>query len=362
MVYKQLYTKRNKIEFLSTKGFEEYKEEKEQGGFMNLKYKNTYYLPSGRVFVLETEDGFKIECTEMRDVAVDGKLHADVRNSLDPHVIWKHLIDYKDKWLLTVSTEKGCTHCCKFCDVAKIGYHGSLSTEEIAGQIRFLLNATPYVTETKKAKIGFARMGEPSHNLHNVLTVMKNLDNIAKEMNRNIRWLPCFNSILPRKTREGLTGFDVIDRVLDIKENYFDGLLHFQISVNSTDEQQRRKLFGGANILTVEEIVEYINKHKIKNRTITLNIIVMQGIQIDIDYLEKIGLNGEKFTVKLIPLNNTINAQLNRLKTYANYENYENLVELAEKFESRGIPVIYDAIAKCEEAGLCCGQLVQIFA
>jgi len=326
-----------------------------------LKYKNAFYLPSGRIFLLETKDGFKIECTEMRDVAVDGKLHKNVRNSTDPHVIWNHLVDYKDKWLLTVSTQKGCTHKCHYCDVADLGFHGNLSADEIAGQIEFLLDATPYMKETQKAKIGFARMGEPAHNLINVLDVIRSLNYISNEMDRKINWLPCFNSILPRKTSQGISGFDVIDRVLETKEKYYDGFLHFQISVNSTDEQKRKELFNGADVLSIEEIVKYINKQDIKNRTITLNFIVMQDVPIDIDYLENIGLNGDKFAVKLIPLNNTINAQNNDLHTYANYNNYEDLVSLSNKFKSKGIPVIYDAIAKCEEAGLCCGQLVQKF-
>ena len=326
-----------------------------------LKFKNAFYLPSGRVFLLETGDGFGIECTEMRDVAVDGKLHKDVRTSNDPHVIWNHLVDYKDKWLLTVSTQKGCNHKCQYCDVANLGFHGNLSVTEIQDQIKFLLESTPYMTKTQKAKIGFARMGEPAHNLYNVLASVLSLYDISKSMNRDITWLPCFNSILPRKTYEGLTGYDVIDNVLDVKENWYDGFLHFQISVNSTDENKRKELFGGADVLTIEEIIRYINKQNIKNRTVTLNFIVMKGVPIDVNYLSKIGLNGEKFAVKLIPLNNTVNAGEHSLETYANYNNYEELIVLSEKFKEKGVPVIYDAIAKCEEAGLCCGQLAQIY-
>jgi hypothetical protein len=73
------------------------------------------------------------------------------------------------------------------------------------------------------------------------------------------------------------------------------------------------------------------------------------------------GLNGEKFTVKLIPLNKTDNAEANNLETTANYSNYEKLARLGEKFKQQGVPAVVDAIAKCEEAGLCCGQLAQIY-
>ena len=53
----------------------------------------------------------------------------------------------------------------------------------------------------------------------------------------------CFNSILPRKTIEGKTGFDVIDKVINLKEKTYDGFLNFQISCNSTDENVRKKRF-----------------------------------------------------------------------------------------------------------------------
>lgn len=326
-----------------------------------LTFKNACYLPSGRVFLYETDDHYLIESTEMRDVAVDGKLHNEVRNSLDPHVIWNHLVPYQKKWLLTVSTQKGCTHNCKFCDVAPLPFNGNLSECEIVDQIKNILINTPYVTKCDKVKIGFARMGEPSHNLDNVLNAMKLLYTISESLNRDFVWLPCFNSILPQKTMNGLSGFDVIDRVVEIKEKHFNGNLHFQISCNSTDEQLRSNLFGGAKVLSIEDVIKYFNSIKTTHRTITLNFIVMKGVEVSVDKLKKMGLTGDKFAVKLIPLNNTNNSVDNQLETYANYNNYDDLVLLAEQFKQAGIPVIYDAIAKCEEAGLCCGQLAQIF-
>lgn len=326
-----------------------------------MKFRDAYYLPSGRVFLLNTEDDYPIECTEMRDVSVEGKEHWEVRSSQDPHVVWNHLKPYEEKWLLTVSTQKGCVHKCQFCDVADLRFGGNLTQQEIEDQVRFILEATPYVTKSGKVKIGFARMGEPSHNIENVLGAMKNLPKISKEMGRDFKWLPCFNSILPRKLIGGGTGFDVMDEVIGVKEGDFRGFLHFQISCNSTNEDVRKKLFGGAEVIPLNEIINYLNKKEITNRTVTLNFIVMKGVPVDADYLMRLGLNKKKFTVKLIPLNQTQNASQNNLKTFANYENYDDLVKLGESFRRHGIPVVIDAIAKCEEAGLCCGQLAHIF-
>lgn len=325
-----------------------------------MELKNVFYLPSGRVFLYDI-DGYLIECTEMRDVKIESKEHQEVREATDPRIIWKHLVPYEEKWLLTVSTQKGCPYTCKFCDVGNLPFKGNLSAGKIMDQVSDLIWNTPYVTESKKVKIGFARMGEPAHNLDNVLYAIKCLPHLSNECGKNFNWLPCFNSILPTKTIENYTGFEVIDKVIDMKEKVYNGFLHFQISCNSTDENQRKELFGGAEVLHLNEIIEYINKKEITNRTITLNFIVMKGIEVDIEKLKKFGLNKEKFVVKLIPLNKTLNSEKYGLKTYANYNNYEKLLKLKNEFEKAGIPVVVDSIAKCEEAGLCCGQLAQIF-
>jgi len=319
-----------------------------------MKIENVMYLPSGRIFLTRTKDDYLIESTEMRDVTIDGKLHEEVRNTQDPHVIWKHLVPYENKWLLTVSTQKGCVHNCKFCDVAKLPFLGNLEAKEIEDQIVNLLISTPYVKKCLKAKIGFARMGEPAWNLTNVLDVMGRLPDISRSLGRDFTWLPCFNTILPRQA-------DCIDQVLEMKEAIYNGFLHFQISCNSTDENMRKDLFGGADVLTIEEVIGRINRSKITNRTVTLNFIVMEGVEVSVEKLRAIGLNREKFSVKLIPLNATLNAQEHDLKTYANYSNYDKLLNLKKEFNEAGIPVVVDAIAKCEEAGLCCGQLAQIF-
>lgn len=158
------------------------------------------------------------------------------------------------------------------------------------------------------------------------------------------------------------SGEDIVNKVLDLKENFCDGMLHFQISCNSTDENVRKKLFGGADVLPLENIIKIVNDYpEINNRTITFNFIVMENVPIDVNYLMKLGLNPDRFAVKLIPLNNTINAKENNLETKFNYSTYDALKKYADKFKTEGIPVVYDAVAKCENSGLCCGQLAQLY-
>jgi 23S rRNA (adenine2503-C2)-methyltransferase len=314
------------------------------------------------VIVSKTNDGHFIESTEMRDVTVDGKNHAEVRETFDPKIVWRHLAPIEDKWLLTVSTQVGCTYACKFCDVAQIGFKRNLTADEIDDQIDMLICCTPeimYGTGTRKAKIGFARMCEPMQNLYAVLKVITFL----KERHQGVDWLPCFNSIVPKRIAllngDHLSGLDALKQVLDVKENIHDGRLHLQISVNSTDEKKRQELFNGANVVEVKDIIELVNSHPIHNRTVTLNFIAMQGVEISIEKLMWWRLNPDKFSVKIIPLNVTLNAQKNVLETQFNYSSWDKMKEIEEKFKREGIPVVTDAVAKCEEAALCCGQLVR---
>jgi adenine C2-methylase RlmN of 23S rRNA A2503 and tRNA A37 len=199
-------------------------------------------------------------------------------------------------------------------------------------------------------------MGEPMQNLDAVLGVMQKLNSSIKSPG-HIDWLPCFNTIVPSKVNT-LYGLEALAKVLDVKDD-LGGMMHVQISVNSTDEATRKNLFNGANVVPLKSIIEFINTRKITNRTVTLNFISMKGVEVDLKKLQQYGLDPKKFAVKIIPLNATINATKNVLETEYNYKNVEQLKSLEHQFREAGIPVVTDAVAKCEEAALCCGQLVR---
>ena len=58
----------------------------------------------------------------------------------------------------------------------------------------------------------------------------------------------------------GKSPIDVIrDEVMPTKE-YLDGFMHIQISTNSTNEDERKYLFGGADVVTIEEMKKFIIK------------------------------------------------------------------------------------------------------
>jgi adenine C2-methylase RlmN of 23S rRNA A2503 and tRNA A37 len=315
-------------------------------------------LPSGRIFICKTQDPsgkpYIIESTEMQDVL--GKENPEVLTTDNIELIKKNLVPYEVKWLMTVSTQLGCGYACKFCDVPLIPFRGNLSMDLIMSQIRLIFEQSPNVKRSDKVKIGFARMGEPALNWINVLGAIKQLK--GHDFG-DFRFLPCYNSIVPDRLIHDASPFDILSEVLKIKEVVFEGFLHIQLSVNSTDEDQRTWLFGGAKVIPLRQLIDFFDSKKITDRTITLNFICGDGWQLDIDKLK--GLDPLKFAIKLIPLNETTRGNKYELKPYANYRNFDLLKKRGDEIRNIGLNVVADTIAKCEEAGLCCGQLAHIY-
>jgi 23S rRNA (adenine2503-C2)-methyltransferase len=322
-----------------------------------LVLEDTLELPSGRIFICRMSDPngkpYIVECTEMQDV-----IHRDnpeVLTTDDPELVKKHLKPHAEKWLMTVSTQLGCGYKCHFCDVPLLDFKGNLNVEQILAQVDFIIQNSPHVKESRKAKIGFARMGEPALNWKNVLKAIVYLKN---HQWGNFRFLPCYNSIVPDVKIYGASPFEILERVMAIKEEIFDGFLHLQLSINSTNENQRRWLFGGAKVVPLKELVKFFDQYEITRRTVTLNFICASGWEINSEKLE--GLDPKKFAVKLIPLNKTTRGEQASLKPYANYSNFDLLQQKGEEIQNMGFNVVTDTVAKCEEAGLCCGQLAHI--
>ena len=76
-------------------------------------------------------------------------------------------VDLTEKWVATISTQKGCPMKCKFCDCPKYGFHGNATVEDMCYEIETILQSEE-VAHTDRFNVHFARMGEPTFN-QNVL-------------------------------------------------------------------------------------------------------------------------------------------------------------------------------------------------
>lgn len=119
--------------------------------------------------------------------------------------------------------------------------------------------------------------------------------------------------------------------------------------------EERKYLFGEANVVTIEEMKQAFNNMPNNNRLITLNFICGAGWELDPNKLY--GLDPNVFCVKITPLNITTATKEHGLEDAIQW-NWENMNKIKEKVESCGLKVIVDVAAKAE-LPLCCGNLVQ---
>ncbi|RJR29397.1 MAG: radical SAM protein [Candidatus Latescibacterota bacterium] len=226
-----------------------------------------------RVFVLELADGCLVECAE----------------SVQPPV------PREEKWVLIVSTLKGCPVRCPICDAGG-DYRGKLSTGEILAQIdflvrrRFLDGAVPVA----KFKVQFARMGDPAFN-DDVLAVLRRLPALYDAPGL----VPCISTIAP-KGRERF-----FEELIDIKNAlYSRGRFQMQFSIHSTCESARRRLIP-APVWSFSRIADYGMRFFAQgDRKVVLNFAPARGLPLDPARLSEC-FSREHFAVKLTPINPT---------------------------------------------------------
>ncbi|WP_448536188.1 radical SAM protein [Pseudothermotoga sp.] len=206
-----------------------------------------------------------------------------------------------EKWVLIISTLKGCPVRCKMCDAGGY-YEGTLSEEEMMEQIEYMVRRRfpDGKVASKKFKVQFARVGEPAFN-KDVLIVLERL-----KIHENL--IPCVSTIAPI----GCDSF--FERMLKIKDEHYKGRFQLQFSIHSTDEEQRDQIMP-VKKWSLNEIAEFGERFVRKgDRKITLNFAVSEESILDARKLIET-FSKEKFLVKITPINPTYSALSNNIKS-----------------------------------------------
>lgn len=260
-------------------------------------------------------------------------------------------LNIKEKWVIIISTQVGCPFKCKFCDAGG-NFKRNLNEDEIFAQIYFLINNRfkDGFVETKKFKIQFARIGEPTLNKN----ILKVLEKIPKKIkSKNI--IPSISTIAPSNC------LNFLKNLTEIKDKYYsNGNFQLQFSIHSTDEKKRNWI-SKAKKLSLEEISafgEYFFKEK--DKKITLNFALMAEKDIEIRKIKKI-FSKEKFLIKITPVNPTISAIENKIPSLW-FEDREKIKKISYKLKMEGFEVIESlGELKENEIGSNCGQYIQKF-
>ncbi len=299
-------------------------------------------VPTGNILIVEGEHG-KLECLSLGDYGKQVNL-----NQHKP-VIHTNLLPLTEKWVCTISTQYGCSMGCSFCDVPEVGPGKNATFYDLTGQILTVLRSHPEVTNSKRLNIHFARMGEPTWNP----AVLDCAKWIKDHINPEYTSHPVVSTMMPSRN-EWLKLF--IHTWMRIKNRIYGGEAGLQLSINSTDEQERRDMFHG-NALSLPNIAKTMDGIIPLGRKITLNFAIA-GWTIDpcvlLDYFSP-----ELYIIKLTPMHKTLSAIRSEIQTTGDYTTHYPYEEDAKRLSDAGYDVLTFIASREEDLGrITCGNAI----
>ena len=272
-----------------------------------------------------------------------------------------------EKWVVTLSTQYGCVRKCRCCDVPNIKFKGNATFEDLQTQLFNAISLFPNVKYTERLNIHFARMGEGILN-EDVFRFSKWLAMEKCEFTRQTGLSvevihPVLTTSLP-KTRI------IKQRIFDwlrIKNFNYNGQAGLQLSINSTNEEQRKFIFGD-DTFTLEEVSEIFTSARGQNcyeeafpllgRKICLNFAYATGNEVDADKLAKL-FDPQYFMCKITPIHNNNACTENKIETVGGYDSWEPYQKVEEDLKKAGFDVLTFVPSFDEEEGLVtCGNLI----
>lgn len=264
-------------------------------------------------------------------------------------VVHTKLLPLEEKWVVTISTQYGCSMGCEFCDVPEVGPGTNATFNDLIKQVLTGLHLHPEVKATKRLNIHFARMGEPTWN-PNVLDATKWLkDHVDKEYKIH----PVVSTMMP-KNNLWLKVF--IHTWMRIKNRLLEGEAGLQLSINSTDEKERARMFNnnGSTLFDIYKIMEGITP---LGRKITLNFAIAD-YTIDPEVLLQY-FDPDNYVIKLTPMHKTKTAVEHGIKTEGDYTTIYPYKEIEQKLKDAGYDVLVFIASEYEDMGrITCGNAI----
>lgn len=261
-------------------------------------------------------------------------------------------VDLTEKWVATISTQKGCSMKCKFCDVHKYGFYGNVSAKDMAYQIETILQNED-IDHTERFNVHFARMGEPTYNWEVIKFIKDDLKPLVDKHIKADTIHPVISTMLPR-ANSNIVSF--ILTFCDIKNNLYDGEAGLQFSINSTDDKQREEQFSGLS-MNLNEISALAKALPMpRGRKYTLNFAITKDTILDAKKLSEL-FEKEKFIVKITPIHETHSAIENNFDVSTSYEDYDVYRDFEKPLVEEGWDVIVFVPSKEEDSDrITCGN------
>lgn len=288
-------------------------------------------VPTGNILIVKGEKG-KLECLSIGDYGKEKNLKADflgLKKEING-VPNGDIIPLTEKWVITISTQYGCSMNCNFCDVPEVGKGINATFNDLIKQVITGIHLHPEVKTTKRLNIHFARMGEPTWN-PNVIDATKWF---KEHIDKEYKIHPVISTMMP-KNNQWLKLF--IHTWMRIKNRLLEGNAGLQLSINSTNEKEREIMFNG-NALSLFEIYKIMDGVIPFGRKITLNFALAE-YEIDEKELLKY-FDPDNYLIKITPMHMTAACKDNNLITKDGYDLYYPYKEVEERLKKVGYDVI----------------------
>lgn len=299
-------------------------------------------VPTGNILIINGEAG-KLECLSLGDYGKDVNL-----NQHKP-VIHTDLMPLSKKWVITISSQYGCQMNCKFCDCPGIPFGGNASLEDLARQVEASMSIHPEITEGERLNLHFARMGEPTFNSEVI-----DYTSLFYELYQGFHKHPVVSTMMPN-TNPRLSSF--LSEFMILKNYLYGGNAGLQISINSTDEDEREDMFNHC-ALHLDDIAEILYSiDEPLGRKITLNFAIAD-YTIDANKLVSL-FDPKYFICKLTPMHKTRAAKENNIKTEGDYTTHYPYMEIEQRLKDVGFDVLVFIASKEEdESRITCGNAI----
>jgi 23S rRNA (adenine2503-C2)-methyltransferase len=316
-----------------------------------MKTLRTLKVPTGHIVVAQGEKA-ELEFLSIGDYGQAHNLKCDalgLTRDFDGPVEHTTMLPLTEKWVITVSTQYGCSMGCEFCDVPKVGPGRNVTELDLINQVLLGLKLHPEITQTARLNIHFARMGEPTWNP----AVLDAAAWYYRHLNPEYNIHPVVSTMMPRRN-VWLKTF--IHTWMRIKNRMLNGNAGLQLSINSTSESERDRMFSG-NACSLEQIARIMDGIIPVGRKITLNFAIA-GYEINPAVLLRY-FNPELYIVKLTPMHKTAEALDNGIETAGDYTTSEPYQEHEAALKAAGYDVLVFIASVEEDLGrITCGNAV----
>jgi len=306
--------------------------------------------PTGNILIVNGNNG-DLEMLSLGDYGKDVNIKCDALGltRVPNRVRHTDLLPLTKKWVITISTQYGCSMNCAFCDVPNVGPGKNATYSDLVRQVMVGVHLHPEIQRTDRLNIHFARMGEPTWN-PNVLDAAKWFHtHLDPEYNVH----PVVSTMMPRKNIWLKT---FIHTWMRMKNRLYRGNAGLQLSINSTDELERKAMFN-FNAHTLRDISEIMQGIIPMGRKITLNFAIAGWI-IDPDTLLRY-FSPDDYIIKLTPMHKTDTAIAGGLETYGDYTSYHPYKEYERRLVAAGYDVLVFIASKEEdESRITCGNAI----